>query len=382
MEGYASPFLACVSVITVLGTVAFLRVVMSEIQLTHRLIIYAILLLALERICCMYLAALSGVLVFTAATCLLTFQTLSPPKLSVQGKSVLITGCDSGFGKTMAQHFDSLGFEVFATVLDKNGPGAKELLQVCSEHLTLIQMDLTKPEDIERALQITKEKLGEKGLWGLVNNAGMCFNISDAELSAMSNYRGCMEVNFFGAIAITKGFLPLIRRAKGRIVNVSSPVGEIPLPFFAAYGASKAALSLFTNILRLELSHWGVKVCTILPGCYKTAPSRNFEYWEQQVHHLIKSISSELLQDYGEEYMLETKDLFLKYMTTAAEDFSPVIESITDAILSTNPKPRYYAGKAIIVMYIFLCILPTSLSDFIFSRSFLLKKVLPKALQK
>ncbi|XP_043563042.1 corticosteroid 11-beta-dehydrogenase isozyme 2-like [Chiloscyllium plagiosum] len=310
MEDYSSSFLVYTCVITVLGIVAFLRLFMSELQLTHRLIIYAILLLFLERICCMYLAGLSGVLVFTAV-CLLAFQSLSSPKLSVQGKAVLITG-----------------------------------------------------------------------LWGLVNNAGMCFNISDAELSAMSNYRGCMEVNFFGAIAITKGFLPLIRRAKGRIVNVSSPVGEIPLPFLAAYGASKAALTLFTNILRLELRHWGVKVCTILPAFYKTAPSRNFEYWEQQVHHLIKNISSELLQDYGEEYMLETKDLFLKYITTAKEDFSPVIESITDAILSRNPKPRYYAGKAVIVLYIFLCILPTSLSDLIFNRFFLIKKVLPKGLQK
>ncbi|XP_041048547.1 corticosteroid 11-beta-dehydrogenase isozyme 2 [Carcharodon carcharias] len=381
MEGYSSSFLACVSVITVLGIVAFLRLVTSEAQLTHRLIIYAILLIVLERICCMYLAGLSGVLIFTAA-CLLAFQSLSSPKLSVQGKAVLITGCDSGFGKAMAQHFDSLGFEVFATVLNKDGPGAKELLQMCSQQLTLIQMDLTKPEDIERALQITKEKLGEKGLWGLVNNAGLCFNISDAELSTMSNYRGCMEVNFFGAITITKGVLPLIRRAKGRIVNVSSPAGEIPLPSLAAYGASKAALTLFTNILRLELSHWGVKVCIILPGSYKTAASRNFEYWEQQVHHLIKSISSELLQDYGEEYMLEIKDEFLKNISTAKEDFSPVIESITDAILSTNPKPRYYAGKSTIIMYMFLCILPTSLSDLIFNRFFLKRKVLPKALQK
>ncbi|XP_067853550.1 11-beta-hydroxysteroid dehydrogenase type 2 [Heptranchias perlo] len=381
MEGYSSSFLAYVCVITVLGIAAFLRLVMSEIQLTYRLVIYAILLIALERVCCMYLAGLSGVLIFTAA-CLLAYQSLSSPKLSVQGKAVFITGCDSGFGKTMAQHFDSLGFDVFATVLNEDGPGAKELLQMCSEQLTLIQMDLTKPEDIDRALQITKKKLGEKGLWGLVNNAGMCFNISDAELSAMSNYRSCMEVNFFGAIAITKGLLPLIRRAKGRIVNVSSPVGEIPFLYLVAYGASKAALTLFTNILRLELSHWGVKVCIILPGPYKTAASRNAEYWEHQVHHLIRSVSSEVLQDYGEEYMLETKDLFLKYITAAAEDFSPVIESITDAILSTNPKPRYYAGKEIIIMYIFLYILPTSLSDFIFKNWFLHKKVLPKALQK
>lgn len=66
------------------------------------------------------------------------------------------------------------------------------------------------------------------GLWGLVNNAGVCINFGDAELSLMSNYRGCMEVNFFGTLSVTKSFLPLLRQAKGRLVNVSSPAGTPP----------------------------------------------------------------------------------------------------------------------------------------------------------
>lgn len=66
------------------------------------------------------------------------------------------------------------------------------------------------------------------GLWGLVNNAGVCVNFGDAELSLMSNFRGCMEVNFFGTLSITKSFLPLLRQAKGRIVSISSPAGVCP----------------------------------------------------------------------------------------------------------------------------------------------------------
>lgn len=66
------------------------------------------------------------------------------------------------------------------------------------------------------------------GLWGLVNNAGVCVNFGDAELSLMSNYRGCMEVNFFGTLSVTKSFLPLLRQAKGRLVNISSPAGTPP----------------------------------------------------------------------------------------------------------------------------------------------------------
>lgn len=63
------------------------------------------------------------------------------------------------------------------------------------------------------------------GLWALVNNAGMCYNFGDAELSLMSNYRNCMELNFFGTLSVTKAFLPLLRQAKGRIVAISSPSG-------------------------------------------------------------------------------------------------------------------------------------------------------------
>lgn len=63
------------------------------------------------------------------------------------------------------------------------------------------------------------------GLWALVNNAGVCVNFGDAELSLMSNYRGCMEVNFFGTLSITKSFLPLLRHSRGRIVTISSPAG-------------------------------------------------------------------------------------------------------------------------------------------------------------
>lgn len=63
------------------------------------------------------------------------------------------------------------------------------------------------------------------GLWALVNNAGVCVNFGEVELSLMSNYRGCMEVNFFGTLSITKAFLPLLRQTKGRIVTISSPAG-------------------------------------------------------------------------------------------------------------------------------------------------------------
>lgn len=84
------------------------------------------------------------------------------------------------------------------------------------------------------------------GLWGLVNNAGVCVNFGDAELSLMSNYRGCMEVNFFGTLSVTKSFLPLLRQAKGRLVNVSSPAGT----------PHNLLIHKYTHTLAHKCTHW------------------------------------------------------------------------------------------------------------------------------
>ncbi|XP_033896522.2 11-beta-hydroxysteroid dehydrogenase type 2 isoform X3 [Acipenser ruthenus] len=220
------------------------------------------------------------------------------------------------------------------------------------------------------------------GLWGLVNNAGVCVNFGDAELSLMSNYRGCMEVNFFGTLEVTKTFLPLVRQSQGRLVTISSPSGEQPFPCLAAYGASKAALNLFVNTLRHELKLWDVKISIILPSSYKTGQSRNVEYWEEQYKHLIENLPLSLMEEYGEEYLLETKKLFFQFAETATEDLSPVTNSIAEALLSRQPKVRYYAGQGVGLMYFIHCYLPVSISDRFLQKLFMKKSVLPRALQK
>uniref|UniRef100_A0A8C9GBI5 Hydroxysteroid 11-beta dehydrogenase 2 n=1 Tax=Pavo cristatus TaxID=9049 RepID=A0A8C9GBI5_PAVCR len=175
-------------------------------------------------------------------------------------------GCDSGFGQATARHLDSLGFRVFASVLDPRGPGAQELQRSCSARLTLLRMDLTKPEDIQSVLHSSPT-----GLWGLVNNAGFNDIIADAELSPLGNFRTCMEVNFFGSLELTKGLLPLLRSAGGRIVTVSSVLQRVEFSHEGARCAwGCAALSLLMDTFRSELQPWGVKVSLILPGYFKT----------------------------------------------------------------------------------------------------------------
>uniref|UniRef100_A0A8C0UEL6 11-beta-hydroxysteroid dehydrogenase type 2 n=1 Tax=Cyanistes caeruleus TaxID=156563 RepID=A0A8C0UEL6_CYACU len=282
-----------------------------------------------------------------------------------------LSGCDSGFGQATARHLDIMGFRVFASVLDLQSPGAQELRRSCSPRLTLLQMDLTKTEDIQRHL--FKHSI-PTGLWGLVNNAGFNDTIADAELSPLGKFRTCMEVNFFGSLELTKGLLPLLRSASGRIVTVSSPAGDMPFPCLAAYGASKAALSLVMDTFRSELQPWGIKVSLILPGYYKTGilGGQKIEQWDEQL---------ELLQAYGEDYVEEINQQFIQFMKVAVEDLSAVVNSITDGLLAANPAVRYYPGQGLGIMYFIHRYLPYFVRD-LFLKGFFINPKLPRALRR
>uniref|UniRef100_A0A8C1NGR1 Hydroxysteroid (17-beta) dehydrogenase 2 n=1 Tax=Cyprinus carpio TaxID=7962 RepID=A0A8C1NGR1_CYPCA len=191
--------------------------------------------------------------------------------LPTQNKAVLITGCDSGFGHDLARFLDSAGMRVFAGVLDELSPGALELKKAASPNVTVLQLDITNSSQITQALQYIQSQTGETGLWALVNNAGVLGYVCDGEILPIKMYKKCLDVNFIGSVEITQVFLPLIRQSKGRLINISSMAGEVPLPGFAGYGASKAALISFSGTIRQELSRWGVKVIIIQPGGFKTS---------------------------------------------------------------------------------------------------------------
>uniref|UniRef100_A0A8C9G7D1 11-beta-hydroxysteroid dehydrogenase type 2 n=1 Tax=Pavo cristatus TaxID=9049 RepID=A0A8C9G7D1_PAVCR len=297
--------------------------------------------------------------------------------LPIRTLPLALPGCDSGFGQATARHLDSLGFRVFASVLDPRGPGAQELQRSCSARLTLLRMDLTKPEDIQSVLQHIQAHTNGTGLWGLVNNAGFNDIIADAELSPLGNFRTCMEVNFFGSLELTKGLLPLLRSAGGRIVTVSSPAGDLPFPCLAAYGASKAALSLLMDTFRSELQPWGVKVSLILPGYFKTGER---DFWKLQKEQLVARLPRELLQAYGEDYVEEINRQFIQFMKVAVEDLSAVVNSITDGLLAANPAVRYYPGQGLGLMYFIHRYLPYFVRD-LFLKGLFINPKLPRALR-
>lgn len=106
-------------------------------------------------------------------------------------------------------------------------------------------------------------------LWGLVNNAGICF-IGNSEMISRNDSLRIMDVNFRGPYLMCSKFLPLLRRSQGRIVNVSSNAGLAPVPLMALYCSSKSALFMYTEVLRAENECFGIKVSAIIPSGYKT----------------------------------------------------------------------------------------------------------------
>ncbi|XP_038224354.1 corticosteroid 11-beta-dehydrogenase isozyme 2 isoform X1 [Dermochelys coriacea] len=355
-----------------------LRLSRSQLLLTRALLHLG--LLALLQCLCQACLPLPLGATLAAAGCLALGRVAQRRRLPVAGKVVFITGCDSGFGKQAARHLDSMGFKVFASVLDLDSAGAKELRKSCSPSLTLLQMDLTKPEDIRKAQQLVQPQTMSTGLWGLVNNAGFDDTIADAELSPLCKFRTCMDVNFFGTLELTKALLPLLRSSRGRIVTVSSPAGDMPYPCLAAYGASKAALTLLMDTFRSELEPWGVKVSVILPGYFKTGTSCDPAYWHEKKEQLLASLPTDLLQAYGEEYIHEINKQFVKFMKIANEDLSLVVNSIADALISTSPAPRYYPGRGMRLIYFIHHYLPSVIRD-LFLKAFFINQKLPRALQ-
>lgn len=170
-------------------------------------------------------------------------------------KTVLITGCSSGFGLDAARTFLARGVRVIATMRTPQ----HDLLPA-SEHLRVLPLDVRDAGSIARLV----EEAGP--IDALVNNAGVGL-ASVLEGTPIDTVRSLFETNTFGPIALTQAFLPSFRaRRAGVVVNVTSSVTLKSLPMLASYTASKAALNAFTECLALELAPLGIRACLVLPG--------------------------------------------------------------------------------------------------------------------
>ncbi|HVZ32676.1 MAG TPA: SDR family oxidoreductase, partial [Polyangiaceae bacterium] len=172
-------------------------------------------------------------------------------------KTVLITGCSSGYGLATARYFHAQGWNVIATM---RSPRTDADALPRSDRLRIIALDVTKPESIAAALEASGP------IDVLVNNAGIGV-VGAFEATPMPIIRDVFETNTFGAMALTQAVLPQFReRRSGVIVNVTSSVTLAPMPLAAVYTASKTAIEGFTASLAFELEAFHVLVKLVEPG--------------------------------------------------------------------------------------------------------------------
>ncbi|HWS70822.1 MAG TPA: SDR family oxidoreductase, partial [Thermoanaerobaculia bacterium] len=170
-------------------------------------------------------------------------------------KTVLITGCSSGYGRETARHLHERGWNVIATMRTPREDGLPR-----SERLRVLALDVTKPESIAAAVEASGP------IDVLVNNAGIGV-VGAFEATSMATAREVFETNTFGVMAMTQAVLPRFRaRRSGVIVNVTSSVTLTPMPLAAVYTASKAAIEGFSTSLAFELEAFDVRIKLVEPG--------------------------------------------------------------------------------------------------------------------
>jgi NAD(P)-dependent dehydrogenase (short-subunit alcohol dehydrogenase family) len=252
------------------------------------------------------------------------------------GPAIVITGASTGIGAACARFLADHGFHVFAGVRDRQA--GEVLASGRATRLIPIHLDVTEQGSIRDAVDRVTRHLGDAGLAGLVNNAGIAVG-SPLEVIPIDLLRRQFEVNVFGQIAVTQAFLPLLRKGHGRIVNMGSIAGRATIPLMGPYSASKFALEALTDALRLELQPWNMHVSVIEPGAIATP------IWEKSIKAAtdLEAIASSTATIRYTEMVMRIKEAVGK----AAERAIPpdaVVRAVIHALTAARPRTRYLVG--------------------------------------
>jgi NAD(P)-dependent dehydrogenase (short-subunit alcohol dehydrogenase family) len=252
-------------------------------------------------------------------------------------RSVVVTGASSGIGEASALHLEGLGFHVFAGV--RKEADAERLRRESAGNVTPLSIDVTDQQSISAAAAQVEQAVGERGLAGLVNNAGVAIS-GPLEFIPIEELRRQLEINLVGQVAVTQAFLALLRKGRGRVVNVSSIGGRIALPFAGPYAASKFGIEAVSDSLRRELRPWGIEVSVIEPGSVAT---RIWEKGTSTARELSAKLPPEGHELYGGAIALMQKAA----AETAARGIPPeeVAKDVAHALTASKPKTRYLVGR-------------------------------------
>jgi NAD(P)-dependent dehydrogenase (short-subunit alcohol dehydrogenase family) len=271
--------------------------------------------------------------------------------------TILITGASKGIGRATALHLDRKGHTVFAGV--RSAADGDLLRQEASTRLEPIVLDITNAAQITAAVERVRQVVGQKGLDGLINNAGIAVP-APLEFMPIEEFRRQMEVNLVGHLAVTQALLPCIRQAKGRIINISSVGGRIAGPMIGAYHASKFAMEALTDTLRQELAPWGIQVVSIEPGAIATP------IWESGLNTADRLLDAMPVS--GREYYATAMERTRASARKNAKNGLPpehVALVIEQALTARAPKTRYAVGRDAQIGTGILAHLPDRLRDWV-----------------
>ena len=245
--------------------------------------------------------------------------------------TVLVTGASTGIGEATVLHLKTLGFDAIGAV--RKDEDAERLE---GRGIRTIRIDVTDAGQIAAA----REELGDAPLAGLVNNAGIAV-AAPLEFLPVDRLRQQLEVNLIGQAAVTQALLPALRRARGRIVNVSSIGGRVALPLVGAYNASKFALEGLSDALRRELRPFGVDVILVEPGGVKTP------IWTkstQTADEMLEDVPPEVQQLYG-KLIEAVRTRTQRIARETGSEPREVAEVIGTALTADRPRTRYLVGR-------------------------------------
>lgn len=270
-------------------------------------------------------------------------------------KTVVITGASSGIGRASVSRMVRSGWQVFATVR-KTQDGD----QLCSDfgtNATPVILDVTSRDSVTAAAKQVASSLEGAGLDGLVNVAGVG-RVRPVEYMTQDDLQEIFDINVFGQIAVTQAFLPLLRTARGRIVNISSVGAHIAIPFGSLINASKSAFGIFSDTLRLELHPFGIHVAVVEPGAIKTPAVKKTL---GDVEAVIRSLPPTGAAQYGDILRHFVRRAYEREMNGSSPEV--VAQAIQHALTAKRPRSRYRVGNHATLLATLAMFLPDRLLD-------------------
>lgn len=262
---------------------------------------------------------------------------LSPGSVAAQDtqaqKAVLITGASTGIGRLTAEQLAADGYFVYAGA--RKAGDIEALNKV--DNIMAVRLDVTSQEEIDAAVKLVESE--GRGLWGIVNNAGI--NILDPMIEAEeSDLKFLFDVNVFGVFRVTKAFAPMIIESEGRIVNISSIAGILSggLPAYGMYFMSKHAVEAYTDQLAFEMANFGVRVSAVEPGNFGSAIGTS------RCKLMIANSDGKEYKFFGDvmqEYLDGCKEYIAEGGVSSGPPPNLVADAIQHALFDDNPKEHY-----------------------------------------